>query len=115
MADAGPELVERSGQGARSTVVASIAVYVDFNSGSDGRVRIAADWAAKFGAVLIGVAGWRPGRERGGWFEYELERPEDRIDRITAELEKLAERFATLPTKRSRLWNGGQGFISRAR
>ena len=64
--------------------------------GSDDRIKIAADWAAKFGAVLIGVAGWLPGRQVGGWFAAELERPEDRIDRIMAELEKLAEHFRNL-------------------
>ena len=94
--DATAALVERSGLRARGSSVASIAVYVDFDPGSDGRVTIAADWAAKFGAALIGVTGWLPGREAGGWFEYELERPEDRMDRITAELEKLAEHFRSL-------------------
>ena len=96
MTDAVAEPIDRSGQHVRATAVASIAVYVDFDSGSDGRIRVAADWAAKFGAALIGVAGWLPGREAGGWFEYELERSEDRINRITAELEKLAERFRNL-------------------
>ena len=46
--------------------------------------------------MLIGVAGWLPGRQAGGWFAAELERPEDRTDRILAELEKLAERFRNL-------------------
>jgi len=95
MADAGAELVKRSGLRARGASVASIAVYVDFDPGSDGRIKIAADWAAKFGAALIGVTGWLPGREAGGWFEYELGRP-DRADRIMGELEKLAEHFRSL-------------------
>ena len=95
MADAAADLVQRSGLRAHGTTVASIAVYVDFDTGSDGRIGIAADWASKFGAVLIGVTGWLPGREAGGWFEYELERP-DRVDRIMGELEKLAERFRSL-------------------
>ena len=69
MADAG-EVVERSTNTRLAAAVVSIAVYVDFDSGSDGRIKIAADWAAKFGATLIGVAGWLPGREAGGWFEY---------------------------------------------
>jgi len=93
MADAAAELVGRSSERALSVPVASIAVYVDFDSGSDARITIAADWAAKFGAALIGVAGWLPGRERGGWFQDELERPADRTDRIAVELEKLGERF----------------------
>ena len=96
MADAAAEVVERSDINRLAAAVASIAVYVDFDSGSDGRIRIAADWAANFGAALIGVAGWLPGREAGGWFEYELERTEDRTDRITGELEELAERFRSL-------------------
>ena len=79
MADAAAELGERSGLRARGTSVASIAVYVDFDAGSDGRIKIAADWAAKFGAALIGVTGWLPGREAGGWFEYELGRPTGQI------------------------------------
>jgi hypothetical protein len=93
--DATAELVERSGRRAPGNSVASIAVYVDFDPGSDGRIGIAADWAAKFGSALIGVTGWLPGRETGGWFEYELERP-DRADRIMGELEKLADRFRSL-------------------
>ena len=72
---------------------ASIMVYVDFDPGSDARIKIGADWAARYGAVLIGVAGWLPGREVGGWFAAELERPEDRIDRISAELNKLGDHF----------------------
>src|SRR6516162_10101422 len=95
MANAAAEVVERSAKTKLGPAVAAIAVYVDFDPGSDGRIRIAADWAAKFGAALIGVTGWLPGREAGGWFEYELERP-DRVDRIMGELEKLAERFRGL-------------------
>ena len=93
--DATAELVERSGLRARGSGVASIAVYVDFDPDSDRRITIAADWAAKFGAALIGVTGWQPGRETAGWFEYELERP-DRADRIMGEVQKLAERFRSL-------------------
>src|SRR5215470_5418516 len=95
MANAEAEIVERSAKMKLGPAVAAIVVYVDFDPGSDGRIRIAADWAAKFGAALIGVTGWLPGREAGGWFEYELERP-DREDRIMGELEKLAERFRSL-------------------
>ena len=96
MTDAIANVFERSAQTSLGTAVASIIVYVDFDPGSNDRIMIAANWAAKFGAVLIGVAGWLPGREVGGWFATELERPEDRIDRIMAELEKLAERFRDL-------------------
>ena len=96
MANTAAEVVEQSAKTKLRPAVASIAVYVGFDSGSDGRIRIAADWAAKFGAALIGVTGWLPGGEAGGWFEYELERPKDRTDRITGELEKLAEHFRSL-------------------
>lgn len=41
-------------------------VNVDFDPGSDNRIKIAADWSAKFRAVLISVAGWLPGRRVGG-------------------------------------------------
>src|SRR5215470_10640823 len=96
MTNAAAEIMERSTKTKLGLAVASIAVYVGFDSGSDGRIRIAADWAAKFGAALIGVTGWLPGGEAGGWFEYELERPKDRTDRIAGELEKLAEHFRSL-------------------
>jgi nucleotide-binding universal stress UspA family protein len=68
-------------------------VHVDFDGHSDTRIRIAADIANQFGAVLIGVAGWLPGRETGGWFAAELEPDDVRLDRILVELDRLAERF----------------------
>ena len=96
MIDVIANVADQSAQTTQGAAVASIMVYVDFDSGSDTRIKIAADWAAKFGAVLIGVAGWLPGREVGGWFAAELERPEDRIDRISAELNKLGDHFLNL-------------------
>jgi nucleotide-binding universal stress UspA family protein len=96
MADAIANVADRSAQTFLGTAVASIMVNADFDPGSDDRIKIAADWAAKFGAVLIGVAGWLPGREVGGWFAAELERPEDRIDRISAEVNRLGDRFRNL-------------------
>ena len=95
MANTATEVVERSTKTKLGLAVAAIAVYVDFDPGSDGRIRIAADWAVKFGAALIGVTGWLPGREAGGWLEYELERP-DRTDRITGKLDELGGRFREL-------------------
>ena len=92
MTDAIASVAAPLAQTALGTAV-SIMVYVDFDPGSDPRIKITADWAAKYGAVLIGVAGWLPGREVGGWFAAELERPEDRIDRISAELNKLGDHF----------------------
>ena len=112
MTDSIANVANRSAQTSVATPVATIMVYVDFDSGSDSRIKIAADWAAKFGAVLIGVAGWLPGREAGGWFAAELERPEDRIDRILAELDKLAERFRNLAGRAVRTveWRGSFHF-----
>ena len=74
MADAAPEVVERSDKNRLAAAVASIAVYVDFDSGSDGcsdRRRL----GGQLRRSADRVAGWLPGREAGGWFEYELERP----------------------------------------
>ena len=112
MTDAIADIAERSAPPSLGTAVVCIMVYVDFDPGSDDRIKIAADWAAKFGAVLIGVAGWLPGREIGGWFAAELERPEDRIDQIMAELEKLAERFRNLAGQAVRTieWRGSFNF-----
>ena len=78
MTDTVMNVAERAPQAAWAAAPASIMVYVDFDAGCDKRIKIAADWAAKFNAALIGVAGWLPGREAGGWFAAELERAEDR-------------------------------------
>ena len=86
-------LAERPAEALVGAGVASIMVYVDLDPGCEARINIAADLAARSGAALIGVAGCLPGREPGGWFAAELERPGDRLDRISTELEKLAERF----------------------
>ena len=112
MIEAIANIVERSAQTPLGTAVASIMVYVDFDPGSDERIKIAADWAAKFGAVLIGIAGWLPGREVGAGIDTELARPEDRIDRIMAELDKLAERFHNLADRvvRTAEWRGSFHF-----
>ena len=95
MTDKVMNVAKRAPQAALRTSPASIMVYVEFNAGCDKRIKIAADWAAKFNAALIGVAGWLPGREAGGSFAAELERAEDRSDRISAEMEKLEESFRT--------------------
>ncbi len=96
MTDAIANVADRSAETFHGTAVASIMVYVDFDPGSDDRIKIAADWAAKFGAALIGVSGWLPGRQVGGWFAAELERPEDRLDRISAEVNRLGDHFRNL-------------------
>ena len=76
-----------------SPALATIMVHVDWNAGSDDRIRLAANLADRFGAVLIGVAGWVPGRERTGLSRTELEQPEKRLKWIRAELDRLGERF----------------------
>jgi hypothetical protein len=90
---------QRPGQVAVDVAVASILVYVDFDAQSDNRIKIAADWARKFDASLIGVAGWLPGREIGGWFAAELEPAKERNDRILMELGKLGEHFRNLASR----------------
>ena len=95
-----------------SSAVASIMVHVDWNAGSDERIRLAANLADRFGAVLIGVAGWVPGRERATLSHAELEQPEKRSKWIRAELDRLGERFrevagiTALPTE----WRGSFNF-----
>lgn len=96
MLDADANVAERDPPASLSTSLASILVYVDFDAECENRIKIAADWANKFNAALIGVAGWLPGRETGGWFGAELERVEDRNDRILAELERLGDQFRNL-------------------
>jgi hypothetical protein len=115
MTDTLVNVAEQPTQTALGTAVSSIMVYVDFDPGCDDRIKIAADWAAKFNAALIGVAGWLPGREVGGWFAAELERSEDRIDRILAEQEKLAERFRNLAGRavQTSEWRGSPHFPAR--
>jgi len=96
MKDTAAKVEERSIQAPPPMAVASVMVHVDFDAGSDNRIKIAADWARKFDAVLIGVAGWLPGREVGGWFAAELEPPADGLDRISVELNKLGDHFRNL-------------------
>jgi len=84
---------EHLGQKAVPTGLASIMVHVDFDRGSDDRIRIASDLADRFGAVLIGVTGWVPGREFRTGAGAEVEPTEVRLARISAEQDRLAERF----------------------
>jgi nucleotide-binding universal stress UspA family protein len=92
--------------------IASVMVHVDWDVGSDDRIRLASNLADKFGAVLIGVAGWVPGREAGGWFAAELERTEDRFERVSAELDRLAARFRGVAgaTVQPTEWRGSFNF-----
>ena len=96
MAPTAVNLAERTLGVSSKAAVASVLVHVDFDFDSDNRIKIAANVASKFGATLIGVAGWVPGREKGGWFAAELERPDERTNRILVKLDKLGERFRNL-------------------
>jgi len=115
MTDKVMNVAERAPQTALRTSPASIMVYVDFDAGCNKRIKIAADWAAKFNAALIGVAGWLPGREAGGWFAAELERAEDRSDRYWRKLRNWGKAFGHGSAEQSRRWSGEGAFISRAR
>jgi nucleotide-binding universal stress UspA family protein len=103
---------QRPSQIAVDVAVASILVYVDFDAESDNRIKIAADWARKFNASLIGVAGWLPGREIGGWFADELEPAKERNDRILLELGKLGEHFRNVASRmvQTMEWRGSFHF-----
>src|SRR6185295_9480875 len=92
----------------RAPALASIMVHVDWNAGSDARIRLAANLADKFGAVLVGVAGWVPGRERTALSHVEIEQPEKRLKWIGAELDRPGR---TLP--RGRRHNGAAGGMAR--
>ena len=92
--------------------IASVMVHVDFDSGSDDRIRCAAELAERFGSTLIGVAGWVPGREPLGEPERTHERDEDRLARISVELGRLAERFRDVAgrTRQPVEWRAGFKF-----
>jgi nucleotide-binding universal stress UspA family protein len=78
------------------TGIASIMVHVDFDRGSDDRIRVASDVAERLGAALIGVTGWAPGREFRSRGSAEVERTEVRLARISAAQDRLAERFRSV-------------------
>lgn len=112
MAGTGASVAERIGRTAHNATIASVMVHVDFDPESDNRIRIAANLASGSGATLIGVAGWVPGREEIGRFAAELERPEERRDRVLAELDRLGEHFRDLAhrTVREVEWRGSFHF-----
>ena len=67
MTDAIANIVDRSAQTSQGTAVASIMVYVDFDPGSDSRIKIAAEWAAKFGRFSSALqAGCRDAKSESG-------------------------------------------------
>jgi len=74
---------------------ASIMVHVDFDAQSEERIAVAASLAARFDAVLIGVAGW-PLRKSGVLERSDVEYPplEQALQaKISDQLDKLGEKF----------------------
>jgi nucleotide-binding universal stress UspA family protein len=110
MAGTAASVAERTVRTSETTAIVSVMVHVDFDAESDNRIRIAANVASKFAAVLIGVAGWVPGREKGGWFSAQLERPDERTNRILVELDKLGEHFRNTARERVNMVEWRQSF-----
>ena len=73
--------------------IASVMVQVDWDVGSDDRIRLAVDLADKCAAVLIGVAGWVPESELARRASARFAKDEERLKWISAELDRLGERF----------------------
>lgn len=113
MSDAPADRLQTHGA---ASAVASIMVHVDWNAGSDDRIRLAANLADRFGALLIGVAGWVPGRERAALSHADLEQPDKRLKWIRAELDRLGERFREVAgiTKAPAEWRGSFNFAREA-
>ena len=97
------------------TGIASIMVHVDFDRGSDDRIRIASDLADRFGAVLIGVTGWVPGEslELGRV----LRSNQPKLGSRGYQLSRIAwpNGFAALRARPSTPWSGGRPTIFPAR
>ena len=109
MAETAVSVAERADRTSQTTAIDSVMVQVDYGAELDNRIRIAANLASKFEALLISVAGWLPGGpEEIGWFAAELERPEERRDRALAQLDRLGEHFRNLAhqTVRDVEWRG---------
>ena len=74
---------------------ASIMVHVDFDEQTDERIAAASSLAARFNALLIGVAGWTL-RKSGALERSEVEYPplEQALQaKISEQLDKLGEKF----------------------
>ena len=95
-----------------SPAVASIMVHVDWNAGSDERIRLAANLSDRFGAVLIGVAGWVPGRERAALAHAELAQPGEALEVDQGGARPPGERFREVAgiTARPTEWRGSFNF-----
>ncbi len=75
---------------------ASIMVYVDFDEGAEDRVRAAADLAARFDSVLIGIGAWPLLESEPSLTALETpsaEEDEDRQQAVIQRLERLGEQF----------------------
>lgn len=68
-------------------------VQVDWDVGSDDRIRVAADLAGRCAAVLIGVAGWVPEGELARRASAKFAKDEERLKWISAEFDRLGKRF----------------------
>jgi nucleotide-binding universal stress UspA family protein len=88
--------------------IASIMVQVDWDVGCDDRIRLAADLANRCGAVLIGVAGWVPEGELARRASAKFATDEERLKWISAELDRLGERFRAVAgaTEHPPEWRG---------
>lgn len=76
--------------------LASIMVYVGFDKGAEDRVRVAADLAARFDSVLVGVGAWPLLKSEPSLPTLETPSPtadKDREQAIIQRLERLGEQF----------------------
>lgn len=90
---------------------AAIMVGVEFDPASKARIRLAAELAARFAALLIGVAGW-PLLKHGHASLPEAEFPTIGSESPTKELKNLGERFRNIAgdiTDRIE-WRASMGF-----
>ncbi len=71
--------------------LAAIMVSVEFDQASEARIKLAAELAARFKSLLIGVAGW-PLLKRS---HKEFPKAES-VESVSKELEKLGEKFRTI-------------------
>jgi hypothetical protein len=115
MTDAIANVADQSTQTSLGTAVASIMVYVDLDPGSDDRIKIAVDWAAKFGAVLIGVAGWLPGRKSEAGSPLKWNGPKTGLPEYWRSWINWPNAFAIWRAEPSGPWNGEEAFISHAK
>lgn len=77
----------------------AVMVYVDFDDNSENRIRAAADLAARFNALLIGVGAW-PLRKSGPALETSSASAErDRLQTVMQRLDGLGQDFRTAAGK----------------